>query len=109
MPAVMIKRLTFVSYDGTWQKRGHSSHNGIAIDILTGYVVDFEVLANLCIYYEKQKQKEEEMPLSCLKRASERHEGKCQRNDDGSSNAMEVKAAKNAISSQQATVYYHAK
>ena len=85
-----------VSYDGTWQKRGHTSHNGIgiAIDILTGYVVDFEVLSNLCIYCEKQKQIEDDMPLSSLKRASERHEGKCQRNYDGSSNAMEVEAAK---------------
>lgn len=40
-----------VSYDGTWHKRGHTSHSGIgvAIDILTGYVVDFEVMSNFCL------------------------------------------------------------
>ena len=39
-----------VSYDGTWQKRGHSSHNGAAvvIEILTGLPVDYQVLSNFC-------------------------------------------------------------
>ena len=39
-----------VSYDGTWQKRGYSSHNGAAsvIDLLTGLPVDYEVLSNFC-------------------------------------------------------------
>lgn len=38
------------SYDGTWHKRGHTSMYGvgIAIDILTGLVVDFEVLSKYC-------------------------------------------------------------
>lgn len=37
-----------VSYDGTWHKRGHTSHNGvgIAIDLRTVFVVDFEVISN---------------------------------------------------------------
>ncbi|GFT90532.1 uncharacterized protein TNCV_1663791 [Trichonephila clavipes] len=36
-----------VSYDGTWQKRGHTSNLGlgIIIDILSGLVLDFEVLS----------------------------------------------------------------
>ena len=39
-----------VSFDGTWQKREHSSHNGVAsvIDLLTGFPVDFEVLSKYC-------------------------------------------------------------
>ena len=39
-----------VSYDGTWQKRGHTSHNGAAavIDLLTGLPIDYEVLSNYC-------------------------------------------------------------
>lgn len=39
-----------VSYDGTWQKRGHTSLYGIGvvIDILTGLVVDFEILSKYC-------------------------------------------------------------
>ena len=34
-----------------WQKRGHSSHNGIAsvIDLITGLPVDFEVMSNFCM------------------------------------------------------------
>lgn len=43
-----------VLYDGTW-------HTGIgmAIDILTGYVVDFEVVSNFCVVCEKEKTKED--------------------------------------------------
>ncbi|GFX75719.1 uncharacterized protein TNCV_2082301 [Trichonephila clavipes] len=39
-----------VSYDGTWQKRGHTSNLGlgIIIDILSGLVLDFEVLSKYC-------------------------------------------------------------
>ncbi|GBM87288.1 hypothetical protein AVEN_2185-1 [Araneus ventricosus] len=39
-----------VSYDGTWQKQGHISLHGIGIiiDILTGLVIDFEVLNKYC-------------------------------------------------------------
>ncbi|GBN05241.1 hypothetical protein AVEN_135342-1 [Araneus ventricosus] len=39
-----------VSYDGTCQKRGHTSLDaiGIVIDILTGLVIDFEVLSKYC-------------------------------------------------------------
>ena len=40
-----------VSFDGAWGKRGYSSHNGlaIAIDLLTGLPVDYEVLSNFCL------------------------------------------------------------
>ncbi|GFV58499.1 uncharacterized protein TNCV_1095481 [Trichonephila clavipes] len=39
-----------VSYDGTWQKRGHTSNLGleIIIDVLSGLVFDFEVLSKYC-------------------------------------------------------------
>ncbi len=35
-----------VSYDGTWQKHSFSSHNDIGVirDLLTGLVIDSEVL-----------------------------------------------------------------
>ena len=48
-----------VSYDGTWQKRGHQSHTGvgIAIDTLTGLVVDFEVLSSYCDICTKARRK----------------------------------------------------
>ena len=39
-----------VSFDGSRQRRGHSSHNRIAtvIDLLTGLPLDFEYLSNFC-------------------------------------------------------------
>ena len=39
-----------VSQDGTWQKRGHSSHNCVssAIDFETGLVLDHQVISNYC-------------------------------------------------------------
>ena len=35
-----------VSFDGSWQRRGHSSHNGMAcvIELLTDLPIDYEVL-----------------------------------------------------------------
>ena len=39
-----------VSYDGTWQKRGHTSKVGIGcvIDSVTGLVVDYHVMSTFC-------------------------------------------------------------
>ena len=39
-----------VSYDGSWQKWGYTSHNCVAsvIDLLTGLHVDYKVLSNYC-------------------------------------------------------------
>ena len=64
-----------VSFDGTWQKRGHTSHNGIgiAIDLLTGYVVDFEVLSNICVHCERFERAEDNMPLDKLKQSILNH------------------------------------
>ena len=46
-------------FEGTWQRRGHSSHQGIvtAISTDTGKCVDFDVLLNICTgcrYWDKQ-------------------------------------------------------
>lgn len=85
-----------VSYDGTWQKRGHTSlySVGCVIDILTGLVIDFEVLSKYC--------------HDCIKTASdlggntpeysvwyEAHSksGDCEKNYEGSSGSMEMHAA----------------
>ena len=39
-----------VSFDGTWQKRGFTSHYGVGvcIDILTGLVIDYKILSSYC-------------------------------------------------------------
>ncbi|GBM58555.1 hypothetical protein AVEN_255335-1 [Araneus ventricosus] len=41
-----------VSVDGTWQRRGYSSLNGVvsAISILSGKVIDMEVMSQFCKY-----------------------------------------------------------
>lgn len=38
------------SFDGSWHKRGHNSLYGIGcvIDVLTGLVVDYEVMSKYC-------------------------------------------------------------
>jgi len=39
-----------MSYNGTWQKRGFTSHHGVsvAIEVQTRLVVNYEVLLNYC-------------------------------------------------------------
>ena len=41
---------TMVFVDGSWQRRGHSSHNGVvsAINVATGKVLDVGALSNYC-------------------------------------------------------------
>lgn len=78
-----------VSFDGTWQKRGHVSHNGVVttIDALTGYVVDFEVLSNFCLGCKQGPKEGEEGYEEFM----EKHI--CQRNTDVKSGAMESEGA----------------
>ncbi|GBN06205.1 hypothetical protein AVEN_71656-1 [Araneus ventricosus] len=83
-----------VSYDGTWQKRGHRSLYGIGIvvDILTGLVIDYEILSKYCPVYTTAKRDLEEhsADFSIWYKA---HKPECSENYVGSSNAMEVKAS----------------
>ncbi|GFV28927.1 uncharacterized protein TNCV_4540231 [Trichonephila clavipes] len=48
-----------VSFDGTWPTRGHTSLIGVGcvIDMLTGYVVDFEVMSKVCRHCSVAKNK----------------------------------------------------
>ena len=79
-----------VSFDGSWQKRGFSSHNGMAsvIDLITGYPIDFEVLSNYCSKCNIAEEKQYED----IWKAS--HIESCQKNFSGSAAAMEVECAK---------------
>jgi len=80
-----------VSFDGSWQKRGHSSHNGIGsvIDLLTGLPIDFHVLSNFC---HKCRYFESIDDVSDIWK--ERHLENCPKNFEGTANAMEVECAK---------------
>ena len=79
-----------VSYDGTWHKRGHSSHYGIGviIHLETGFVIDFQVLSNHCHGCGIGPSRDDP--------GYEQWAGKhsCQRNYEGSANSMEVAAAR---------------
>lgn len=80
-----------VSFDGTWQKGGYTSHYGIgvAIDLLSGYVVDYEVLSKFCLACEiAPKEGTPELEQHCKS-----HEGLCAKTFIGSSPAMEAGAA----------------
>ncbi|GBM49384.1 hypothetical protein AVEN_32515-1 [Araneus ventricosus] len=83
-----------VSYDGTWQKRGHTSLYCIAIvaDILTVVVIDYEILSKYCPEYTTAKRDlgEHNVDFSIWYKA---HKPESSENYVGSSNAMDVKAA----------------
>ncbi|KAJ4430474.1 hypothetical protein ANN_22690 [Periplaneta americana] len=85
-----------VSYDGTWMKRGHTSKYGLGlvIDILTGLVLDFEIMSKYCSTCEKTEKKMD-VASDEYKQWYQSHKdaGVCEKNFDGSSNAMEMKAA----------------
>ena len=80
-----------VSYDGSWHRRGHSSHNGMAsvIELFTGLPIDYEVLSNFCLKCQTASDK----PPKDLEEWKKKHSPNCPKNFDGSSNAMEVECA----------------
>ena len=84
-----------VSFDGSWQKRGHTSMYGFAsvIDVLTGLVVDYVILSKYCNGCNMKKtvlgEDSEE-----FKEWFQGHQPQCAINYTGTSNAMEVEAAR---------------
>ncbi|GBN93152.1 hypothetical protein AVEN_198579-1 [Araneus ventricosus] len=81
-----------VSCDGTWQERGHASFYGIVIvvDILTGLVIDYEILSKYCSEFTaKRDLGEQSADFSMWYKA---HKPEFSENYARSSNAMEVKA-----------------
>ena len=83
-----------VSFDGSWHKRGHTSNYGIGcvIDVLTGYVIDYEVMSKLCRVCEQAKR---DLGVGSPEFAiwEEGHISGCQKNYEGSSGGMEAIAA----------------
>ncbi|GBN75355.1 hypothetical protein AVEN_31746-1 [Araneus ventricosus] len=83
-----------VLYDGTWQKRGYTSNLGVGcvIDILTGIVIDFEILSKYChecvISERDLKKNSVEFKIWFAG-----HKNECEKNFHGSSGSMEMHAA----------------
>ena len=85
-----------VSYDGTWHKRGHSSHYGVgvAIDIDSGLVLDTHTVSNYCAGCNSAPPVDSDQYAAW----SEKHRPVCNKNFTGSSNAMEMEAAEKIFS-----------
>lgn len=81
-----------VSFDGSWQKRGFTSKNGVGccIDVITGLVVDYEVLSKYCRVCDKMQLGS---GTDRFQAWFERHNPNWQKNNDGSSPSMETDAA----------------
>ena len=82
-----------VTIDGTWQKRGYSSKNGIvfAISVRTGEVLDFEVLSLVCHQCQASEKLDHNSDQYIHWR--ENHQPVCPINHSGSSGEMETKGA----------------
>ncbi|XP_034241620.1 uncharacterized protein LOC117645485 [Thrips palmi] len=80
-----------VSFDGSWPKRGHTSLVGFGavVDILTGLVVDFELVSKFC--HMCSIRADEFGDTETFQAWKKRHEdlGECNINFEGSSNSME--------------------
>lgn len=83
-----------VTYDGTWQKRGHTSHHGafLVVDLLTGLILDYVVLSNYCQECTLAKQS---LGADSAEFAIwfEGHESHCYANHTGSAGSMEAAGA----------------
>ncbi|GFS64115.1 uncharacterized protein TNCV_3944891 [Trichonephila clavipes] len=83
-----------VSYDGTWQKQGHTSNLGlgIIIDVLSGLVLDFEVLLKYCqnCVVAGRDMGVDSAEFHIWQKG---HVDECGKNFDGTSGEMEMHAA----------------
>ncbi|KAI0243324.1 hypothetical protein LSAT2_015918 [Lamellibrachia satsuma] len=80
-----------VSCDGSWQRRGFQSKNGVATVLSVNprgpaKVVDVHVSSNYCNTCKTQASKLSEAEFNAW---YENHKGRCQKNHDGSAGAME--------------------
>ena len=82
-----------VTVDGTWQKRGYSSKNGIVfvLSVCTGEVLDFEVLSLVC--HQCQAHENLDHLSDEYKQWKDKHQYVCPINHKGSSGEMETKGA----------------
>ena len=80
-----------ISYNGTWHKRGHSSHYrvGVFVDIASGLILDTHTVSNYCRGFEKAPPSNS----ASFTAWNKSHKKSFNKNFDGTSNAMEVEAA----------------
>lgn len=83
-----------VSYDASWHKRGHTSNYsvGCIIDVLTGFVIDYEVLSKIC-YNCTQTANALGKDSAEFMAWYEGHAPYCDKNYEGTSGGMESEMA----------------
>ena len=75
-----------VSLDGSWQKRGHASHNGVVTCISKGKCIDRQTLTKYCRECKIREKKQETPEYQTW---YDNHKEHCPINHKGSSGAME--------------------
>ncbi|KAK3759180.1 hypothetical protein RRG08_028140 [Elysia crispata] len=91
-----VCRTTAVSYDGTWQKRGHTSKHGlgVVIEVTTGLAVDYHVMSSFCQPCSTKGVTMKKKGEAAYNEWWEQHKVSCTINHTGSAGMMEVEAAK---------------
>lgn len=86
-----------VTFDGSWQKRGHSSllAVGAVVEAETGLVVDYATISKYCELCSKMEVRKTNKTISDkdFDEWYRDHKSKCTRNYSGSAGGMEVAAA----------------
>ena len=87
-----------VSCDGTWQKRGYSSLNGIVtiVNVERGKAIDYNVLTKKCAQCTAWESRR---GTDAFEEFMSTHENECEINHEGSAGAMEVKGVVTCFSS----------
>ena len=84
-----------VSYDGSWMTRGHKSQYGIGcvIEVMTGLVIDLQVMSLYCQRCAYASTRHGGVHTRGFLEWFTTHEPECNKNYEGSSGGMEMKAA----------------
>ena len=83
-----------VSVDGTWQRRGYTSMNGVitAISIDIGQIVDVEIMSRYCRQCAIHSRLLND-DVDALNSWKEKHKESCTMNHEGSAPSMECEGA----------------
>lgn len=79
-----------VSIDGSWQNRGHASHNGVVTCISKGKCIDQQTLMKYCRQCKSWEKKKKD---PYYQQWFDSHQQKCKINHTGSSGSMESAGA----------------
>ena len=82
-----------MTVDGTWQRRGHNSKNGVVfvISMETGEVLDYSVKSAMC--HECSKHENDDKNSANYMKWKEYHVEKCAANHQGTVASMETEGA----------------